>query len=110
MNENIIKELYKDYFWKHIHGQCNRPLPEHTFTFGYKAAEEKIKALQTRLADAEKVIGFYSNELNWKERPMDEDDWIFTYRTVVCSSDETMDRRGGKRAKEYQEKYGVKNG
>ena len=63
------------------------------FSINYETA-----ILKQRLQEAEKVIEFYANKNSW-----DEEDWC-NFSSGICDTD-VSDRFGGKRAREYMEKY-----
>jgi uncharacterized protein YbcI len=78
--------------------------------FEYAQTEmAKAVELENRLAEAEKVIGFYADTRAW-----DHDENTLDYSIIVESDWEIVKpnkynkNTGGKRAREYQQKYGVK--
>jgi len=72
--------------------------------------QEKIAQLIERLAEAEKALEWYANPLSWdwhkQQVEVVEDSANATIHDSDCSVPEQLcDARGGKRAREYFEKW-----
>lgn len=70
--------------------------------------KECIKDLKQRLSEAENVIDFYADKNSWKKQNQVNQTIINSYDVEYCriSNKDYYLNYGGKRAREYQEKYG----
>lgn len=72
--------------------------------------DKALSTTQTRLKDANEVIGFYADRSNWRYSGEDRfnNNITFSDSSYVFTGNQ-RDKIGGKRAREYQSKYAKKS-